>query len=213
MATTSPAGIYYRTQAESRPTDEAMALSLANSVNNAIGLVPVVPSSVIVNTGTASVSAVGEVTYSGVGTLDITGVFSSRFRNYRLIAQAATTANPSEWQNMQFRTDAGNNAAATYESLYSEMNNAGGFNVREVQSSTTSSKMWPTGNYFGNFSYDFYAPNLVLYTNVLGLTTYINASSFTAGVIQIGSRENTAYTGIRIFGTGMSGTLKFYGYN
>lgn len=177
------------------------------------GLVPIIPSNVAVNSGTATVLANGAVVYSGVGTLDINGIFSSAYRNYRLVAEASTTANPSEWQYMQFRTDSGNNASATYESLYAEMNNAGGWNAREVQSATTSAKIWPTGNYFGNFSYDIYAPNIVLFTNIVGTTTYVNASSYTAGIMQIGSRENTSYTGIRIFGTGMSGIIKIYGYN
>lgn len=177
------------------------------------GLTPVIPSSVSVNSGSASVAADGTITYSGVGTIDIDGIFSSTYRNYRLVGQVATTANPSEWQSMQFRNSSGHNFAATYESLYAEMNNSGGWNAREVQFNTTSAKIWPTGNYFGNISYDFYGPNLVLFTNVLGLNTYVNAGGFTAGVMQLGSRENTSYTGIRFFGTGMSGSIKFYGYN
>lgn len=178
-----------------------------------VGMVPVIPTSVSVSSGTASIAVDGTITYSGVGTLDIDGVFGSTYRNYKIVGQASTTANPSEWQSMQFRTSSGANTALTYESLYAEMNNAGGWNTREVQSATGSAKFWPTGNYFGNMSYDIYAPNIALYTHMVGLNTYATASSFTAGVMQVGSRENTAYTGVRIMGTGMGGVLKFYGYN
>ena len=178
-----------------------------------VGLAPVIPTSVAVSSGTASVSVDGTITYSGVGTLDIFGVFSSTYRNYRLIAQASTTANPSEWQSMQFITNSTVNSALTYAGLYAEMNQAGGFNTREVQSGTGSVKIWPTGNYFGNSAIDFYAPNVALFTHAVGLNTYAYASGFTAGIQQISSRENTAYTGIRIMGTGMGGVLKFYGYN
>ena len=84
MATTSPVGIYYRTQAEARPTDEAMALSLANSVDAAVGLVPITPASVAVGAGSASVGAGGLVTVTAAQTISLNGVFSSAYRNYRI---------------------------------------------------------------------------------------------------------------------------------
>jgi hypothetical protein len=194
--------------------DTSQWVEIRSEISTAqVGLVPVVPTSVAVSSGTASVSASGVITYNGVGTLDINGIFSSTYRNYRIIAQSSTTANPSEWQNMQFRTNAGNNAASTYQSLYAEMNTTGGWNAREVQLNTSSSKIWPTGNYLGNAAYDIYAPNVVLFTSMVGQTTYAYAGDTTTGVMQVSSRENTSYTGIRIWGTGMNGIIRFYGYN
>lgn len=212
MATVSPTGISYWASGDAIATREAIDLATATSIDKAVGLVPIIPTSVAVNAGTASVSSTGVITYSGASTLDILGVFTSLYRDYKLVGQVSTTTNPSEWQSVQFRTDSGPNSASTYESLYAEMNVSAGWNTREVQSATGSAKIWPTGNYFGNVSYDIFAPNVPLYTHVVGLNTYANAGTFTAGVMQVGSRENTAYSGIRIIGTGLNGVLRFYGY-
>lgn len=46
------------------------------------GLVPIVPTSVGVGSGSATVSGSGLVTFSGVNGIDLFGVFSSTFRNY-----------------------------------------------------------------------------------------------------------------------------------
>lgn len=92
MATTSPVGIYYRTQGEARPTDEAMALSLANSVNNAIGLVPVIPGSVTLGSGSGSVGTTGLITFSGASSLILNNCFTSTYRLYKIVWTMSGTA-------------------------------------------------------------------------------------------------------------------------
>ena len=88
MANTTPAGIYYRTNTEAAATLEAQSLSLANSVNNAIGLVPVIPTSVTkVGAGTPTVSDTGVITFSNVSDIQPNGVFTSAYRNYRVVVQ------------------------------------------------------------------------------------------------------------------------------
>lgn len=92
MATVSPTGIYYRTQAEARPTDEAMALSLATSVNNAIGIVPVIPTSISVASGTATMATDGTVSFSSISGLSLNGCFTSNYRNYKVIVNVTVSA-------------------------------------------------------------------------------------------------------------------------
>lgn len=86
MATTTN-GIYYRTNGEAAATSEAQALSLATSVNNSVGLVSVVPTSVAVATGSASVAANGTVTFTGTTAVSLNGVFTSNYRNYRMVLE------------------------------------------------------------------------------------------------------------------------------
>lgn len=71
------------------------------------GLQLVVPSSVSASTGTASVSASGKVTYSGVAILTINGCFSSTYTNYMMVMRGyVNSAN-----NIQWRLQAGGSIA------------------------------------------------------------------------------------------------------
>jgi hypothetical protein len=92
MANTTPVGVYYRTNAEAAATLEAQSLSLANSVNNAVGLVSVVPTSVTkVGAGTPTVSSSGLISFSNISDIQPNGVFSSSYTNYRVIVQFTNT--------------------------------------------------------------------------------------------------------------------------
>lgn len=86
MATTSPNGIYYHTSANAPITEEARSLAVANSVqialNKTTGLIPIIPTSVTVYngpTGTASVGTTGIVTFTGVNSFALNGVFLSSY--------------------------------------------------------------------------------------------------------------------------------------
>lgn len=50
-----------------------------------VGLVPIVPTSVSVGSGSASVSTGGLVTFTGVSVVNLNGVFSSGFARYRIL--------------------------------------------------------------------------------------------------------------------------------
>lgn len=67
----------------------------AARTNLGIGLVPIVPTSVVANSGSGSYdSTTGLITATGFSTLKINGVFTSAFRNYRVVidVQSTTTA-------------------------------------------------------------------------------------------------------------------------
>ena len=182
------------------------------------GLTPIVPTSVTMSTGTATIGTTGAITYSGGTTLTIYGVFSSTYRNYKIVAQTATAANPAEWQGIQYvkTSDSTVNSAANYQSYYNESNDASGFNTREIQTAATYAKVWPSGNYLGNASLDIYQPYQSIFTVALGQTFYTSASNTTMGVIQHSSKENISYSGFRIYSTSssnMSGVIQIYGYN
>lgn len=53
----------------------------------AAGLVPIVPTSVTVNAGSATTSANGLVTFTGASNVSLDGVFSARYRNYHIVWQ------------------------------------------------------------------------------------------------------------------------------
>ena len=208
MATTSPAGIYYRTQAEVRPTDEAMALSLATSVNNAIGLVPIVPASVSVGSGTASVSSLGLVTFSGCSTVTVNGVFSSSYSNYRVVMDGTIAAD----NGIRIRMD--NFTGANYAWQWIR---AYGTTVQALNETANTTGIYvSSGDADGvSFTADIFSPNKVSRTNL----TFQGFGSSGVDFIYIGSGQvttTTQYTGATLApngGTTVSGTVRFYGYN
>lgn len=63
----------------------ATALELANSTTNRSGLVPVIPASISVSSGSGSVSSTGVITFSGVSSLTLNNCFSSTYRIYKIV--------------------------------------------------------------------------------------------------------------------------------
>lgn len=72
------------------------ALQVADATTNKSGLVPIIPSSVSVNAGSASVSSSGVISFTGCVTLTINSVFSSLYSNYYVVCSAESTANATD---------------------------------------------------------------------------------------------------------------------
>jgi hypothetical protein len=84
------------------------------SVGVTPGLVPIVPTSVAVGSGTASVGATGLITFTTVGTnLSINGAFSATYRNYLMQYNLTTTANGANF-GMRLRVAGTDNTASSY---------------------------------------------------------------------------------------------------
>jgi microcystin-dependent protein len=83
------------TAVEGRATSletRATALELADSTTNRAGLVPAIPASVSVGSGSASVSTSGLVTFSGATSLSLNSVFTSSYSTYRIITTLSGSA-------------------------------------------------------------------------------------------------------------------------
>jgi hypothetical protein len=84
------------------------------SVGVTPGLVPIVPTSVAVGSGTASVGATGLITFTTVGTnLSINGAFSATYQNYLMQYNLTTTANGANF-GLRLRVGGADNTAANY---------------------------------------------------------------------------------------------------
>jgi hypothetical protein len=55
------------------------------------GLVPVVPSSIVIATGSGSANALGQVSFTGATSVSLNGVFSSQYLNYRIVWRVNTS--------------------------------------------------------------------------------------------------------------------------
>lgn len=62
---------------------------------NAMGLKNVVPTSIAVGSGSATVNANGTVTFTGASSISLNGCFSSAYTNYRVILAASASAHGS----------------------------------------------------------------------------------------------------------------------
>lgn len=70
------------------------ALELADATTNKSGLVPIVPTSVTVGSGAASIAANGIVSVTTAASyLSVNGVFSSAYKNYRIKLMGASSVN------------------------------------------------------------------------------------------------------------------------
>lgn len=95
--TADEAGIVQVYEQDTAPTGKVGDLWIDTSVNYPIvpvGLTPIIPASVVVGSGTATVNENGKVTFSGCSSLALNGVFSSKFDNYKIIFNATGGGTP-----------------------------------------------------------------------------------------------------------------------
>jgi microcystin-dependent protein len=170
------------------------------------GLIPIVPTSVTLSSGTATVSALGNITFTGANTATINGVFSSAYNNYKIIITSEADSTPSDvW--LQFK-----NSGGTLGSGYNYLrgNNAsGGWST----SYSTSQGSWNLGRTNG---YGGTAIDLTLYDpgkNITGSNGYRKYTSTNTDAVfnEMLSGVNGitgAYTGCLI---SLSGAVTFGG--
>ena len=181
------------------------------------GLVQVIPTSVTVGSGSGSVDATGNVTFSGVSSISLNGSFNSTYDNYRIMFQVDSTSGNS---NISFRMRASTTDESGNNYAYSGIKTAAGGSVLlDAIVGTSSNKL--AENYSGYPSHisgglDLFNPfNTVTtkYTfNSYGNSTLGAYSGFT----YYGAHSQTiSYNGITFLpSTGtMNGTVRVYGYN
>ena len=216
MANTTPAGIYFRTNAEAVSTVEAQSLALANSVNNAVGVVPIVPSSVAVGSGSASVTSNSVVSFSGATSISMNNIFSSAFRSYRFVISIDSSSGNTELMG-RVRTTSDNTTN------YFQ----GGTRTNFVGSTNTYALSNGSGIYFGHVATDanrtaFYVID-ISYPNISLCTSWTSSgygniggtgpSNYQIGGTILDVAQYTGFTIITATGTAnLAGTVQVYGY-
>lgn len=179
------------------------------------GLVPVSPSSVAVAGGTATVSTLGVVEFTGATTsISLNGVFTSAYENYRILFRVDTASSGGSNANTRLRASGTDATGANYDrqAVYVLSTNA------PAVTASNGATSWGIGDHSttGNHAIlDIFRPALATSTSV----TY-SASGFVSGasIVNLGGlRHNlaTAYDGITF--TCSSGTFtgkaQVFGYN
>lgn len=191
------------------------ALETADSSTNRSGLVPIVPSSVSLTSGTATVSSSGLISFTGANTATLNDIFSPNYSNYKIIITSEADSSPSDiW--LQFKNSSGTLGSGYNYMRFNNQNNA------LSGSYSTSQGSWNLGrtNGYGGTAIDLtlYDPGKSLtasngYRKYTSLNTDAVFSEMLSGVNGI---TGSAYTGCLIFLSGAvtfgNAKIQVYGY-
>jgi hypothetical protein len=173
------------------------------------GLAIVTPSSIANSGGSASASA-GEVTFTGVTSISLNGVFSSAYDNYCIKIYATNSSAANFLTRMRTGSD---DTGANYadQLLYGSGSSAGA----NRQSGATS---WRTGyagtSDSGTVTWDLFAPNLAAATKGNFAACVFLGGTIEASYGSVANSTSTQYTGFSVFpGAGnFTGKIRVYGY-
>lgn len=201
-------------------SDATLSSTLGNRVElleaKPSGLVPIIPSSVTLGSGSGSVAADGLVTFSGASNVSIDGVFTSAYTNYRVVAHNLTGSNATD-MNARFRasgatitnsvyyTAAALQRADAVSSVYSGFNGIGYTSLAPV----TIEVGWSA------FVWDIYQPAVssTQTTSNFYSTGYQNYIQNRNGNVTF--NQTQAVDGFNLFPNSTSnlgGKIKIYGY-
>jgi hypothetical protein len=175
-----------------------------------VGLVPLIPASVSVDSGTASVAADGLITVSGAGSLRVNGIFSSAYNNYRIVHQSSG-ANANTGINFRMRASGTDYSGANQTQGILYWGNPGAVTNLGGTTYTSLQLGWIEGA-AGNrnvLTADIFNPYNTVHTSYISFANSYVVST-TGGYIP----TTSSYDGINMFVSGTySGSVKFYGYN
>jgi hypothetical protein len=191
------------------------AVETAQATTNRSGLVPVIPSSIIPVSGTATVNSVGQVTYSGCTVVELRNVFTSAYTNYEVvIAGTKTGTSGTHYTWARLATD----------SAVQTGNYQAGFNAIESGFTATTNVYESTNVPFvySAQTNNPYATNMTVYNPAAAIVTTFRHTSM--GYAPGNARQHSAgggvhlvassYSSIQLGVTGgvLNGTIQVYGY-
>ena len=184
------------------------------------GMRLIVPTSVAVGSGTASIATSGTVTFSGVSSLSLNDVFSTTYNNYRIVWESTVSgADPTVY--FRYRVSGSDNTSSSYaytgtritSTSYGTGTNDGGGSAHQLFNTHQSDGSFP---YMAQSAgVDIINPFATKISQILSVAQ----SSFRGNAIGIhGSSglflNTTSFTGFTVYSSAgtMSGTLSVYGY-
>jgi hypothetical protein len=182
------------------------SLETADSTTNKSGLVPIIPTSVAVGSGTASVSSSGVVTFTGASTVLLNGVFSSTYKNYKIFASfpSATNAYVTNQLQMRFSTAGTVNSTSNYTwtGFYTQSGTSGN------NGGTGTAQSYGVLNFTADAEWTVYGPfDSSRGTEVAVLSIYAH----TAVLGEAGYNAAASFDGIQLLGNTYTGALQVYG--
>lgn len=182
--------------------------------DRSMGLVPIKPSTVTIATGTGSANSLGQITYTGATSVTIQNVFSSQYRNYKILVSCAGSTGCEI--AIRFASGGTPNSATSYK--------AGGW---RYATNVTDNYSGSSLNYAPlalcnsaqanniTATYDIFNPMVTGNTNFVGQSvgyggTYATALSYAGFFL-----ADNNFDGIYLYPTAgnFTGTVQIFGYN
>lgn len=178
---------------------------------NVVGLKNIIPTSVVTNTGTATVNSLGVVTFPNVAYVRLNGIFTNKFTNYRILIRSVKVGDSSSILYTRFSSN-GSDRMDSY---------SGGSKMFNITGSTITSINGGDGIYICNNYYaglhhatlDVRADNV----NVPYLSGLTTGSVVTDGTYGFTSGVNGYATvdgiSLNTNAGSMNGSIQVFGYN
>jgi hypothetical protein len=187
----------------------SLAYQSAVSAIPRVGLVPVVPTSITTTSGTASYnSTTGLITLAGCGDPIINGVFTSAYKNYRLIINLTPSVNGATSNPLFYRFATGGTTNSTSNYTYTNWYTQAGVNGNQSGSGTGYS--WGVLGYFKDAILEIGQPANASTGSQVAFTGYYTTTLMLG---QAGLNVNSAVDGIQFANNFYTGTVQVYGYN
>ena len=178
------------------------------------GLVPVVPTSVAVGSGTASVGASGLITFTTVGTsLSVNGCFSATYLNYAVVFNATHSTEAGDSMNVKFRASGSDTSTEYYYNIINYYSNSATIDYLRGNNQATGILTDAIALERGmrmDILNPFAAKNSFIMTQVSAMTSTRSTPSFSYNA----QNSTTSFDGFTLLpqaGT-MTGTMSIYGY-
>lgn len=178
------------------------------------GLIPVKPTTITAVAGTASVNTLGTVTFTNVTSILLEGVFTSVYKNYKVIIKTANTGNGANYYLRM--SAAGVEKTTGYYSSVFRFTSAGTSGITADTGGLILGATSSNGNYFACDA-TIYAPQASERTQISGTAdAEENTTANYSFVFGGGTPDNNPYTGVKFYGTtaaGLTGKMTVYGWN
>lgn len=184
-------------------------LATTSYADAAGGLRLVLPTSIANSGGSASASG-GEVTFTGVSTVSLNGVFTSAYQNYLILWRVIGTSSGAF--SMRLRSSGTDDSGSTYQ-----QQNMSAYGTTVAASRGTATN-W---NFNQVISGEHNHMEMTLFSPQLSFPTTAeirygyrasNASNIEFNHVLAGNTVSTSYDGISFICSGMTGTVRIYGY-
>jgi hypothetical protein len=183
--------------------------------DNTPGSKLIVPSSVAVGSGSGSVATQGTVSFSGASSVSLNNVFSSTYRNYKIII---TGTGPSDTLNFRLRVSGADATGSEYWYGFMWLAfNAAAMQTPTVAENATSCKVGEFGGSANAFTVDITGPFLAATTAMNMHNSFSRGTSTGQARTFVGGCFHdlaTSYDGFTFYcdsGT-MTGNVSVYGY-
>jgi hypothetical protein len=182
-----------------------------------VGLVPIVPTSIAVASGTGSVSSSGVVSFTTATSISLNGVFTSAYTNYRMIIRIPTTSVAAQL-TYRFRSAGTDNSTSNYYQSWFINRSTGATQTNNGSGVANTLVSWAAAytNDWTMWIGDVMSPALVTKKNIFGKGAGADSTSFYhVDSSSMFNASTFSFDGITLFPSAgnMTGTVQILGYN